>query len=123
MRHSVKPNRVDLQSESKSGLRDATSVFKFVGEGLEVRDHVGIDLGHEPGHHPSEKDSSEAWRRFAGKVTRAQGNPPGGRVRTRTEDLEFSHRHHGARVSPCLPGDPVGQGQGSIVCPHDRRAP
>jgi hypothetical protein len=40
-------------------------------------------------------------------------------VRPGTEDLEFSQRHHGPRVSPCLPEDPVGRNLGSIVCPHD----
>lgn len=121
--HSVKPNSVDLQAESKPGLGNAATRFEFVCERLKVRNHVRVDLRHKAGHNPSEKDSTKAWGRLAWKVAGSKGNPSGGRVRTRAEDLKFSQRHHETRVSPCLSEDPVGRSRGSIVCPHDRRAP
>ena len=121
--HSVEPNGVDLQSEPKPRLRNTATGFEFVCERLKVRNHVRVDLRYKAGHNPSEKDSTKAWGRLAGKVAGSKGNPPRGRVRARAEDFKFSQRHHGARVSPCLSEDPVGRSRGSIVCPHDRRAP
>jgi hypothetical protein len=90
-----------------------------VGERLKVRNHVRVDLRRKASYDPSEEDSTKAWGWLAGKVAGSKGDPSGGRVRSRAEDLKFSQRHHGARVSPCLSEDPVGRGRGSIVCPHD----
>ena len=121
--HSVKPNSVHLQAEPKPGLGNASTGFKFVSERFKVRNHVRVDLRCKAGHNPSEEDSAKPWGWLAGKVANSKGNPSGGRVRTRAEDLKFSQCHHQMRVSPCLSEDPVGRGRGSIVCPHDRRAP
>ena len=119
MSHCVKANRVDLQPKSKSRLRDTLARFQLVSKRLKIRDHVGIDLGDKPSNHSPEKDATKAGGGFAREIPTAKGDPPRRRVRPGTEDLEFSQRHHGPRVSPCLPEDPVGRNLGSIVCPHD----
>lgn len=117
--HSVEPHGVDLQAEPKPRLGNTATGFKFMGERLKVRNHVRVDLRCKASHDASEEDSAKAWGWLARKVAGSKGNPSGGRVRSRAEDLKFSQRHHGARVSPCLSEDPVGRGRGSIVCPHD----
>ena len=90
-----------------------------MSEGLKIGDHVGVDLGDEPSNDTAQKYATKARAWLAGKVAAPEGNPPGGRVRTRAVDLKFSQRHHEVRVSLCLLEDPVGRTLGSIVFPHD----
>lgn len=117
--HSSKTHSVDLEPEPQARLRNSLPRFKFMGESFKIGNHLGINIGHKPGHHSPKKNAAVARTWLAGKRSGTKCDPPCGRVRTRTEDLEFSQRHHRARVSPCLPKDPVGRSRGSIVCPHD----
>ena len=119
MRHRIEPHRVDLKSKSMSGLRDSSTGLEFMGKRLQIRNHLGVDLRNEPSNDASEQHATKARSRLTREATRAKRDPPSWRVRARAEDLKFGQRTHGARVSPYLLEDPVGRGEGSIVCPHD----